>query len=343
MRADTEELAERTAATHGEELVNVDNLKVHFSTRRGVSKRNEELVRAVDGVNFSLVAGETFALVGESGCGKSTVAQSLVGLLKPTEGKVSYKGIDLAHASKSEMHTLRRDIQIVFQDPYSSLNPRMHVRDLIEEPLRVQRMRHKKNYAEELLEMVGLDPRYAGRFPHEFSGGQRQRIGIARALALRPSVMVLDEPLSALDVSIQAQITNLLMDLQDEFGLAYLLIAHDVSVVQMVSHRVGVMYLGQIVENGTGALARPAHPYTQALLSAVPAADPRARDHSTEIILEGDVPSPAHPPSGCRFRTRCWKATERCEHEVPELIDRTGDGQLTACHYAERRVPENAL
>jgi len=335
-----EQLAERTAARQGEALVTVEDLKVHFSRRRGIRLRDEQLIRAVDGVSFSLVAGETFSLVGESGCGKSTVAQALVGLLHPTAGRVLYKGTDLAKASPSELRMLRRDIQIVFQDPYASLDPRMRVRDVLMEPLRVQGIRCPPRYAEELLELVGLDARYVNRFPHEFSGGQCQRIGIARALALRPSVLLLDEPIASLDVSIQAQIMNLLMDLQDEFQLAYLLISHDVSVVQKVSHQVAVMYLGQIVEVGPHALAHPVHPYSRALLSAVPSADPRARHAETETVLTGEVPSPADPPSGCRFRTRCPMAAERCALETPELIDRTGDGRLSACHFVERQVPE---
>jgi peptide/nickel transport system ATP-binding protein/oligopeptide transport system ATP-binding protein len=338
-----EPLAERSAAQQGEMLLDVDDLKVHFSRRRGIRKGNEQAIRAVDGVSFSLVAGETFSLVGESGCGKSTVAQSLVGLLRPTAGRVVYKGTDLASASRDELRMLRRDIQIVFQDPYASLDPRMRVRDLLMEPLRVQGIRCPPRYAEELLELVGLDARYVNRFAHEFSGGQCQRIGIARALALRPSVLVLDEPIASLDVSIQAQIMNLLMDLQDEFQLAYLLISHDVSVVQMVSHQVGVMYLGQIVEAGPRVLDDPVHPYSKALLSAVPSADPRARDGEAGAFLEGEVPSPANPPSGCRFRTRCPMAAPRCAEEVPDLIDRTGDGRLSACHFVTRQVPEKVV
>ena len=336
-----EELAERSAARQGELLLTVEDLKVHFSTRRGIRKQAEKPIRAVDGVSFSLVAGKTFALVGESGCGKSTVAQALVGLLRPTAGSVVFKGTDLATANPRELRMIRRDIQIVFQDPYASLDPRMRVRDLLMEPLRVQGIRCPPRYAEELLELVGLNARHVDRFAHEFSGGQCQRIGIARALALRPSVLVLDEPIASLDVSLQAQIMNLLMDLQDEFGLAYLLISHDVSVVQMVSHQVGVMYLGQIVEMGERALDRPVHPYSRALLSAVPSADPRSTE--TEILLSGEVPSPADPPSGCRFHTRCPIAAERCAREVPELIDRTGDGRLSACHFVERQVLESVV
>ena len=338
-----EQLAERSAARQGESLVTVEDLKVHFPRRGGIRTGHERPIRAVDGVSFSLVAGETLSLVGESGCGKSTVALALTGLLRPTGGRVVYKGTDLAKASPRELRMFRRDIQIVFQDPFASLDPRMRVRDLLMEPLRVQGIRSGPRYAEELLELVGLDARFADRFAHEFSGGQCQRIGIARALALRPSVLVLDEPIASLDVSIQAQIMNLLMDLQDEFRLAYLLISHDVSVVQMFSHQIGVMYLGQIVERGSRVLAHPVHPYSKALLSAVPSADPRSRHTGTETVVEGEVPSPANPPSGCRFRTRCPIAAERCVHEEPELIDRTGDGRLSACHFVGRIAPEPAL
>ncbi|GII62844.1 ABC transporter ATP-binding protein [Sphaerisporangium krabiense] len=317
----------------GEELLRIEGLKIHFPLGRRVRGRYAETVYAVDGVDFTLDKGQTVALVGESGCGKSTVARSLVGLVRPTAGSIRYKGMDLRTASRSQMRMLRREVQIVFQDPFASVNPRMRVRDIIEEPLRVQGIPRDKHVAEELLEMVGLQPVYANRFPHEFSGGQMQRIGIARALALKPRVLVLDEPISALDVSIQAQIINLLMDLQDELGLAYLLIAHDVAVVRAVSHRVLVMYLGRIVEAGPEVLSEPGHPYTQALLSAIPSADVSSRGRRKEIILEGDVPSPTDPPSGCRFRTRCWKAADVCAQEEPALLDRSGLGALNACHF----------
>ncbi|WP_166353266.1 ABC transporter ATP-binding protein [Phytoactinopolyspora limicola] len=315
------------------ELVRVEDLQVHFQAGRA---RPGETIRAVDGVSFSLTAGQTFALVGESGCGKSSVARSLVGLNRPTAGHIWFGDIDLATANRRQLRQVRRNVQIVFQDPYASLNPRMRVRDIVEEPLRVQGIARPPRVAEELLELVGLNPDYVYRYPHQFSGGQRQRIGIARALALRPRILVLDEPISALDVSIQAQIINVLMDIQQELGLAYLLISHDVSVVRSVSDAVGVMYLGKIVEAGADVLDHPGHPYTQALLSAVPSTDPRLRGTESEIVLEGDVPDPAHPPSACRFRTRCWKAADRCAEDEPALVDRLGRGGRTACHFAER-------
>ncbi|GAA3100044.1 ABC transporter ATP-binding protein [Streptosporangium carneum] len=320
----------------GEELLRIEGLKIHFPLGRRRRGQYAETVYAVDGVDFTLDKGQTVSLVGESGCGKSTVARSLVGLVRPTAGSIRYKGMDLRTASRNQMRMLRREVQIVFQDPFASVNPRMRVRDIIEEPLRVQGIARDKYVAEELLEMVGLQPVYANRFPHEFSGGQMQRIGIARALALKPRVLVLDEPISALDVSIQAQIINLLMDLQDELGLSYLLIAHDVAVVRAVSHRVLVMYLGRIVEAGPEVLSDPGHPYTQALLSAIPSAEVGSRGSRKEIILEGDVPSPTDPPSGCRFRTRCWKAADVCAEEEPALLDRTGLGALNACHFPAR-------
>jgi peptide/nickel transport system ATP-binding protein/oligopeptide transport system ATP-binding protein len=286
-------------------------------------------------VDFTLEKGQTVSLVGESGCGKSTVARSLVGLVRPTAGSIRYKGMDLRTASRSQMRMLRREVQIVFQDPFASVNPRMRVRDIIEEPLRVQGIARGKYVAEELLEMVGLQPVYANRFPHEFSGGQRQRIGIARALALKPRVLVLDEPISALDVSIQAQIINLLERLQEQFNLTYLFIAHDLSVVKHISDRIAVMYLGKVVEisDAQELYRNPRHPYTGSLLSAIPIPDPRIERGRQRIILKGDVPSPVNPPSGCRFRTRCFNARDKCAQEVPPLDEVKEGDHEAACFF----------
>jgi oligopeptide/dipeptide ABC transporter ATP-binding protein len=327
----------------GTEILRVENLTKHFPLRAGVFNRQYGAVQAVDDISFTVNAGETVGLVGESGCGKSTTGRCIVRLLDPTDGQIYFKGHDLAKMSNRKMRAMRREIQIVFQDPYASLNPRISVNEIIAEPLRIYgRYRgDSKGRAKvkELMQLVGLNPEHGNRFPHEFSGGQRQRIGIARALALDPQLLILDEPVSALDVSIQAQVINLLEDLQDRLGLAYLFIAHDLSVVRHLSDRVAVMYLGKVVEFGTKheIFENPTHPYTQALLSAVPITDPRERATKDRIMLEGDVPSPSDPPSGCRFRTRCWKAEDICSTEVPELIDRFGHGHPSACHFAERR------
>lgn len=333
-----------TNHSHSETLIEVKDLKMYFPVTKGiVLRRKVGDVKAVDGLTFSIRKGETLGLVGESGCGKSTTGRALIQLYKPTTGEVIFHGTDLTKLAPEQMRQMRRKVQMIFQDPYASLNPRMTVGDIIAEPIVVHNLRKGKEAVrervQELLKLVGLNPYFINRYPHEFSGGQRQRIGIARALAVEPEFVVCDEPVSALDVSIQAQILNLLEDLQNQLGLTYLFIAHGLAAVKHISDRVAVMYLGKIVEIAAGPQLyhAPTHPYTQALLSAVPIPDPVLERTRARIILTGDVPSPLNPPSGCRFHTRCPIATEHCKQEEPELKD-IGGGHMVSCHRSSEAI-----
>lgn len=318
-------------------LLDVRHLKKYFPVRRGALSRVRDYVKAVDGVNFAIRHGETFGLVGESGCGKTTTGRAILRLIEPDDGEILFDGVDLRKLSSKELGRRRREMQIIFQDPYAALDPRMSVASILAEPFAIHstaRGGERRRRVAELLETVGLEVSARDRYPHEFSGGQRQRIGIARALALKPRLIVADEPVSALDASIQAQIINLLADLQSRFGLTYLFISHGIPVIEHISDRIGVMYLGKLVEVGTSRqiCTEPKHPYTQALVSAVPVAEPGRK--SDRIILRGDVPTPINPPSGCRFHTRCPIAVDRCRREEPPLRS-LEDGRLGACHLAE--------
>ncbi|MFJ3949882.1 ABC transporter ATP-binding protein [Streptomyces libani] len=329
------------APSDAEPLLKVRGLVRHFPITKGLLKRQVGAVQAVDGIDFDVRPGETLGVVGESGCGKSTMGRLITRLDEPTGGSIEFQGQDITHLSQGRLRPMRRDVQMIFQDPYGSLNPRHTIGGIVSTPFRLQGVEPEggvKKEVQRLLELVGLSPEHYNRYPHEFSGGQRQRIGIARALALKPKLVVADEPVSALDVSIQAQVVNLMDDLQEELGLTYVIIAHDLSVIRHVSDRIAVMYLGKIVElaDRKALYETPMHPYTKALLSAVPVPDPKRRTQRDRILLKGDVPSPINPPSGCRFRTRCWKATEVCTTTEPPLVAlRTG--HQVACHH-----PENA-
>ncbi|MDX2933565.1 dipeptide ABC transporter ATP-binding protein [Streptomyces ipomoeae] len=331
---------EKASADDEKPLLKVEGLVKHFPIKKGLLQRQVGAVKAVDGIDFEVRRGETLGVVGESGCGKSTMGRLITRLLEPSGGKIEFDGKDITHLGTGGMRPLRRDVQMIFQDPYGSLNPRHTIGTIVSAPFKLQGVEPEggvKKEVQRLLELVGLSPEHYNRYPHEFSGGQRQRIGIARALALKPRMVVADEPVSALDVSIQAQVVNLMDDLQDELGLTYVIIAHDLSVVRHVSDRIAVMYLGKIVElaDRDSLYAAPMHPYTKALLSAVPIPDPRRRGAKSErILLKGDVPSPIAPPSGCRFHTRCWKATEICKTTEPPLAE-LKPGQRVACHHPE--------
>ncbi|MBQ0880034.1 ABC transporter ATP-binding protein [Streptomyces sp. RT42] len=341
---------ESAAGGPGEPLLVAEGLTKHFPVKGGFPiRRTVGHVQAVDGIDLTVHSGESFGLVGESGCGKSTTGRLITRLLEPTGGKILYKGQDITHAKRKGLAPIRSEIQMIFQDPYASLNPRQTVGKIISGPMEINGINPaggREKRVRELLEIVGLNPEHYNRFPHEFSGGQRQRIGVARALALEPKLIVADEPVSALDVSIQAQVVNLLQKVQKELGIAFLFIAHDLAVVRHFSQRVAVMYLGKVIEVGDrdSIYTRPRHPYTHALLSAVPEVTLTDEEGGTRerIRLAGDVPSPINPPSGCRFRTRCWKAQDKCASEVPPLvrIDGNRDGHLTACHFPEEPTIE---
>ncbi|WP_442812512.1 ABC transporter ATP-binding protein [Streptomyces sp. NBC_01210] len=341
-RKDSEMAIPEQATSSPEPLLRVTGLVKHFPITKGLLRRQAGAVQAVDGISFDVLPGETLGVVGESGCGKSTMGRLITRLLEPTGGKIEFEGKDITHLGVSGMRPMRRDVQMIFQDPYGSLNPRHTVGSIVSAPFKLQGVTPEggvKKEVQRLLGLVGLNPEHYNRYPHEFSGGQRQRIGIARALALKPKLVVADEPVSALDVSIQAQVVNLLDDLQDELGLTYVIIAHDLSVIRHVSDRIAVMYLGKIVEltDRKSLYEAPMHPYTKALLSAVPVPDPKRRGaKSDRILLKGDVPSPISPPTGCRFHTRCWKATDICKTQEPPLLA-LKTGHQVACHH-----PENA-
>ncbi|KUO17853.1 peptide ABC transporter ATP-binding protein [Streptomyces dysideae] len=339
-RAGTSAVTTEKASEDEKPLLRVEGLVKHFPIKKGLLQRQAGAVKAVDGIDFEVRRGETLGVVGESGCGKSTMGRLITRLLEPTGGRIEFDGTDITHLSTGGMRPLRRDVQMIFQDPYGSLNPRHTIGTIVSAPFRLQGVEPEggvKKEVQRLLDLVGLSPEHYNRYPHEFSGGQRQRIGIARALALKPRMVVADEPVSALDVSIQAQVVNLMDDLQEELGLTYVIIAHDLSVVRHVSDRVAVMYLGKIVElaDRDQLYTAPMHPYTKALMSAVPVPDPRRGAAKSErILLRGDVPSPISPPSGCRFHTRCWKATEICRTTEPPLLE-LRPGQSVACHHPE--------
>ncbi|MCU1680640.1 MAG: Oligopeptide transport ATP-binding protein OppF [Amycolatopsis sp.] len=329
-----------------DDLLTVTDLRQYFPVREGLLRRQTGAVQAVDGLNFSVKRGETLSLVGESGCGKTTTGRMLTRLIEPTDGKIIFEGRDITHQSMKQLRPLRREVQMIFQDPYSSLNPRHTVGTIVGAPFKLQDVKTEngvKKAVQDLLALVGLSPEHYNRYPHEFSGGQRQRIGIARTLALRPKLIVADEPVSALDVSIQAQVINLMEDLQEEFNLTYVMIAHDLSIVRHVSDRVAVMYLGKIVEIGEASrvYTNAMHPYTTALLSAVPVPDPSRRTKRDRIRLTGDVPSPLNPPPACRFHTRCWKAQDICKTQEPPMRE-LEPGHEVACHFPENLATVNS-